>query len=111
MRISNYKGYLAKKEYNEKLKIFFIEFLKNMKNESHKTREASKIFRKYALGKEVSKEEMVMFRKQMIDVMKILGIGIPFVLIPGSTILLPILLKIAKKYKIDILPSSFKKDQ
>lgn len=108
-RLSSYNDYLKEKKYRERLKNFFIDFLKKMKNESDKTKEASKIFRRYASGKKVSKEEMKVFRKQMIDVMKILGIGIPFVLVPGSTILLPILLSIAKKYKIDILPSSFKK--
>jgi hypothetical protein len=44
----------------------------------------------------------------MIDVIKIVGIGIPYMLIPGSTLLLALLVSIARKYKIEILPSSFK---
>jgi hypothetical protein len=47
----------------------------------------------------------------MIDVIKMLGIGIPFVIIPGSTLLLPIVASVAKKYNIDIFPSSFKENK
>jgi len=39
-----------------------------------------------------------------------MGIGIPFVLIPGASLLLPLVAKISKKYKINIFPSSFKTD-
>jgi len=61
------------------------------------------------MGDSVSKEDMEKFRNQMVDVIKVLGIGIPFALIPGSSLLLPLVIAVAKKYNIDILPSSFKK--
>jgi hypothetical protein len=54
---------------------------------------------------------MDIFRNQMLDVIKILGIGIPFTVIPGSSLLLPLVIAIAKKYKIDILPSSFRDEK
>jgi hypothetical protein len=56
----------------------------------------------------IQKEECDKFKEQMIDVIKILGIGIPYMLIPGSSLLLALVVSIAKKYKINILPSSFK---
>ncbi len=39
-----------------------------------------------------------------------MGVGVPFVMIPGATILIPFLLKIADKVGVDIIPSSFKKE-
>ena len=36
------------------------------------------------------------------------GIGIPFMLIPGSTLLMPFLIKLANKRGIDLLASAFK---
>ena len=38
-------------------------------------------------------------------------IGIPFILIPGSTLLIPFLIKLANKLGIDVLPSAFKTEE
>jgi hypothetical protein len=92
-----------------KLNLAIIDFLKRLKQEGNETSEAAIILSRYAKGENVSKEEMDKFRNQMIDVIKVLGIGIPFTLIPGSSLLLPLVIAVAKKYNIDILPSSFKK--
>ena len=92
-----------------RLNDIILDFLKRIKKEGSETSEAAIILARYAKGEEVSKEDMDKFRNQMIDVLKILGIGIPFTIIPGSSLLLPLVISIAKKYNIDILPSSFKK--
>lgn len=91
-----------------RLNDFIVDFLKRLKKEGSETSEAAIILSRYAKGEEVSKEDMEKFRNQMIDVLKVLGIGLPFTIIPGSSLLLPLVLSIAKKYNIDILPSSFK---
>lgn len=36
-----------------------------------------------------------------------LGIGIPFALIPGASLLMPFLIKIASKKGIELLPTAF----
>jgi hypothetical protein len=92
-----------------RLNDIILDFLKRIKKEGSETSEAAIILARYAKGEEVSKEDMDKFRNQMIDVLKVLGIGIPFTIIPGSSLLLPLVISIAKKYNIDILPSSFKK--
>ena len=92
-----------------RLNDIILDFLKRIKKEGSETSEAVIILARYAKGEEVSKEDMDKFRNQMIDVLKVLGIGIPFTIIPGSSLLLPLVISIAKKYNIDILPSSFKK--
>jgi hypothetical protein len=102
-----------KKINNElrKLNDFIVDFLRKLKKEGAETSEAAAILKRYAMGKKVSKEEMDIFRNQILDVIKILGIGIPFTVIPGSSLLLPLVIAIAKKYKIDILPSSFRDEK
>jgi hypothetical protein len=92
-----------------KLNLAIIDFLQRLKQEGNETSEAAIILKRYAMGDSVSKEDMEKFRNQMVDVIKVLGIGIPFTLIPGSSLLLPLVIAVAKKYNIDILPSSFKK--
>lgn len=92
----------------KKLENLIVDFLNKLKKEGKETSEAAVILKRYAMGRKVSKEEMNIFRNKMIDVVKIIGIGIPFTIIPGSTLLLPLVISIAKKYKIDILPSSFR---
>lgn len=91
-----------------KLNDLIIDFLSRLKQEGSETSDAAIILARYAKGEDVSKEDMDKFRNQMIDVAKMIGIGIPFTIIPGSTLLLPLVLSIAKRYNIDILPSSFK---
>ena len=92
----------------KKLNLAIVDFLKRLKQEGNKTSEAAIILARYAKGEKVSKEDMEKFRAQMIDVIKVLGIVVPFAIIPGSSLLLPLVITIAKKYNIDILPSSFK---
>ncbi len=40
--------------------------------------------------------------------LKIAGIGIPFILLPGASIIIPFILKAAEKRNIDLMPSNFK---
>ena len=92
----------------KKSRLFLKDFISRLKKEGEETSEAYRILVRYAKGEAVSKEDCDKLKTQMIDVIKILGIGIPYVLIPGSTLLLALLISIARKYKIEILPSSFK---
>ncbi len=75
--------------------------------EKQETKEAYKILRKYIKTKEITNEEKKIFKKQLHDVLKIMGLGIPFIMLPGASVLLPIIVRVLKKYDIEILPSSF----
>ena len=99
------------KERIDKLNLTILDFLVKLKREGTETSEAAIILSRYAKGEKISPEDAEKFRNQMIDVIKMLGIGIPFVVIPGSTLLLPVVLSVAKKYNIDIFPSSFKENK
>lgn len=107
IKITNSKIVNWSEEEYEKLVLALRKFLENVSREAEETKEAAVILRKYIKEGKVTQEEEVAFKQQLFDVLKAMGIGIPFVLIPGASILLPVLAKISKKYKINLFPSSF----
>jgi hypothetical protein len=104
------------KDFAKKLKLnsdeaskAFRVFFKNLNNEAKETRDAGKLVYKYLKTGNLSTEEEKELKLQFYDLLKVMGVGVPFVMIPGASILIPFLLKIADKLGIDIIPSSFKK--
>ena len=83
------------------------DFLVGVKNEAIDTKEASRIIVKYISQQKISKEEEKHLKTQVADVFKILGIGVPFMIIPGATLLIPFILKAAEKKGINLYPSNF----
>jgi hypothetical protein len=104
----------GKTEFSEKIKIHkektskaFQDLVINIKTEVSETKVASQILVKYIKEGNVTKEEEKELRIQVYDLLKVLGIGIPFALIPGASLLLPFLIKIAQKKGVQILPTAF----
>ena len=60
--------------------------------------------------KAIKKEEREL-KPQFYDVLKIMGVGIPFFMIPGSTVLVPFLVKLSRKLGLDIISTSFRKEE
>lgn len=89
-----------KNEYKE----FIIKFTIELNN----TKEAKEVLIKYAKGLPVSDQEIVFFKKQVVEVAKGIGLGIPVVLLPGGIILLAFIVWLSNKFSIDILPSYLK---
>jgi hypothetical protein len=95
---------LNKKKFKEKLH----DFLASANHEIVKTKEAGLIIIKHQVsGEKLSKEEKRFIKEQTYDVLKSIGIIVPFALLPGASVLIPIIVSVAKKRGIDILPSSF----
>ncbi len=86
-------------------------FLLSLKTEAFETKEATIIVQKYIKKGKISEEEEKILKNQMIDSLKFLGIVVPFVLIPGASILMPILIKVANKHNVQLLPSAFNKKE
>ncbi len=86
-------------------------FLVGLKTEGGGEKEAAKVIRKYLKGEQISAEEEHILRTQLVDTLKILGIGVPFVLIPGASIVMPILIKVAERHNIELMPSGFSNSQ
>jgi hypothetical protein len=108
----------GKTEFSEKITIHkekankaFQDFILNIKTEATETQVASKIFVKYVKGGKITEEEEKELRSQVYDVLKVLGIGVPFALIPGASLLLPFLIKLAQKKGIQLLPTAFNEEK
>ena len=82
-------------------------FLFCVKTEYGNTREAGQIMEKYLREGKITPEEEHILKTQFVDTLKIAGVVVPFVLIPGASILMPILIKVAAKHNIELLPSAF----
>lgn len=82
-------------------------FLQGLKTEYDGDKEALLIIRQYIADGKINAQQDHVLKTQLADSLKILGVGIPFVLIPGASILMPILIKVAAKYNIELMPSAF----
>ena len=106
----------GRKEFGEKLKKnkekstkAIKKFFGNLNDEAKETQYASKVLVKYLKEGYLTDQEEKELRTQIYDLLKITGIGVPFVMIPGASLLLPFLVKVAEKHGLDVLPSSFSK--
>ena len=81
----------------------------SLKTEGSKSKEAlSLLMKKYKNKEKLTEEETRFIMQQAKDIGK-LSLLIPFVVLPGSPITIPILYKVSKKLNIDLTPSAFKK--
>lgn len=86
-------------------------FLRGVHKEYDGDKEALIIIRTYIKDGKITEENETILKTQLMDSLKILGVGIPFALIPGASILMPIIIKVAEKHNIDLLPSAFSDDR
>ncbi len=95
----------------EEASLIFRKILIGLKTETVETKQASRIAIKYISKGVITKQEEIELRQQVYDILKTLGIAVPFALIPGASLLMPFLVKIAKKKGVNLLPSAFNKDE
>ncbi len=105
----DFVGYLKKNR--KKTAVAISTFAKNMSSEAKETKEASMLIVKFMKDGKISPEEEKELRMQVYDLFKMVGIGIPFFMIPGSSLLLPFLIKVSKRFGVNLLPSSFNKNE
>lgn len=91
----------------EKIKAYIFNFSRKIKLEVWETKEAGMIAHKYMKHENVSAPERKFMLVQITDIIKIVLIGIPFAVIPGASILLPVIIKVSSKAGVNLLPSSF----
>lgn len=107
-----YKDFASKLNLNSDKSIkAFKTFFINLRKEASETKQASYLVVKYLKEGKLSKKEEKELKLQFYDVLKIMGVGIPFFMIPGSTVLVPFLVKLSRKLGLDIIPTSFKKEE
>lgn len=86
-------------------------FILNIKQQASNTKEAGLVIEKFILEGEITDEEEKILQTQLWDSLKIVGVVIPFVLIPGASLLLPLIIKVAKKNNIELLPTAFQEKE
>lgn len=94
------------KEKGKKAAAATKDFLEKFKTEMSETKQGAKILKAIASGQEISKEDFKFVKDQVADIAKgsaMLGL---FVL-PGGGIAAAALVKMAKKFGIDLMPSAF----
>lgn len=85
-------------------------YANGFKGEAKETKEAFIILGKYMKKEEITDDEKKLFKEQMVDLLKGVGVVVPIQLIPlpfVSTFLLIVMEKTLKSMGINILPSSF----
>ena len=78
-----------------------------MAEETDATREMVSIYHDYTLGK-ASKKSVKSANRQFKSLIRTLGLGV-MVVLPFSPFTLPLVVKLGKKFGIDVLPDSLKK--
>jgi hypothetical protein len=107
-----YKDFASKLNLNSDKSIKALKtFFNNLRKEASETKQAGYLVVKYLKKGKLSKKEEKELKLQFYDVLKIMGVGIPFFMIPGSTVLVPFLVKLSRKLGLDIIPTSFKKEE
>ena len=66
------------------------------------------IYRKHTRG-QASKEELAIANEQFVDILKGLGLGV-FAILPLAPITIPIIVKLARRVGVEVIPSSFHKN-
>lgn len=96
------------KNNKEKTVKAFVFFVDGIKSEATDSKETRRIILKSVTKEKITKEEELHLKMRVYDIFKKVGIGIPFMLIPGATLLIPFILKVADKRGIDLYPTNFK---
>jgi len=86
-------------------------FADRVSNEAVETKNAALIIAKFSRGETLTEAEEKELKEQFQDVLKIVGIGVPFALIPGASVFLPLIIYYTKKKGINLLPSSFESEK
>lgn len=88
-----------------KLRRMMISLKLALAQEKQETKEMLSIYRKYTKG-EASKAEIAAANHQFVDVLRGIGLGI-FAVLPFAPITIPIIIKLARRVGVEVIPSSF----
>lgn len=83
-------------------------FFNGLKEGAKDTKTTTKIIQKFVSKEGIDKEDEKFLKTYVSDILKLVGIGIPFVLLPGATLIIPFIIRAAEKRNIDLIPSNFK---
>lgn len=91
-------------KYKDELKMF----ISNMKDQFAHNKQARDILLSYSKNRTLSKEESETLKQISLDILKMLSLG-GIIILPGGSLLMIFIFKLAKMLKIDVIPSQFSK--
>lgn len=91
---------------NDDLKSKLLKLKEALANETDQTKTMFEVYYQFTRGK-ATKEQMSEANKQFRDLLKTFGLGIVAVL-PAAPITIALIIKLGKKFGIDVVPDSFK---
>lgn len=91
-------------KYKNELKTFLIK----LKEQISHNKKAKSILLNYTQTGNITKEESQILKEISADVLKMLGLG-GIVILPGGSLLIIFIIKLAKLFNIDVIPSQFSK--
>lgn len=106
---SKKKDELESDRYRDVLSKALLKLKDALAQESAETKEMLEIYFRFTLGK-ASAEELQKAEKQLQDVIRAAGLTV-FGILPLAPLTIPALIKLAEKFGIEILPSSFRPDK
>lgn len=87
-------------------------FFSILKKEYGDTKDLLPLIQKFIKTKSLTGQEKEIFQKQMKDIFKLMGLGaIAAIPIPGTMLLIPVIVQAAKKFNINLLPESAKPER
>lgn len=89
-------------KYKDELKVF----IKKLKEQFKFNKQAREILTNYAKDGNISKEESILLKEISVDILKMLGLS-SVVILPGGSLLIVFIIKLAKILKVDVIPSQF----
>lgn len=97
---------LMNQHFQDKIRPFLLKLRDALKEESEETREMLATYQRF-LQKEASDDDMKKANEQFKSFLKAMGFGVVVVL-PFSPITIPAIIRLGKKYGVDVLPNSLK---
>ena len=83
------------------------EFLLRFKQELEQSAEGTALLAKMATGENLTPDESTFLKNQLVDIGKVIPL-LGLIVLPGGSIAVMVLVKLAAKLGVDLLPSSFK---
>ena len=86
-------------------------FFNNWRKKANETKQASYLLVKFINEGKLSKSEKKRVKASILRGVKLMGLGIPFFIIPFASVLVPFSFNLSTKFGMDILPISFKNEE
>ncbi|MBQ4847240.1 hypothetical protein J8L98_00365 [Pseudoalteromonas sp. MMG013] len=96
---------ITKRKQQVRLRRTMLALKGALAQEKQETKEMLTIYKRYTMG-EGNKSDLKVANKQLVDILKGLGLGV-FAVLPFAPITIPLIVKLGQWVGVDVLPSSF----